>query len=128
MVQNYPFPILKVIFIYKFLGHVSTIDKFKTKVLGIIKKLSEECFGRVVKTKKLKHEWRDELNKLESKDEFKIDYSKPENQIIGKILTTNDAKSSIKANVFFILNLVENSQRTIKRKTYGRRYNFKNCR
>jgi hypothetical protein len=64
--------------------------------------MAEESMGRVLKTKKLKHDWRAELNKLESKDEFKLDYSKPEDVIIGKLLNTNDAKSDIKSNVKFV--------------------------
>ena len=76
------------------------IEKYKSKVMSIIKKLSEDALSRVLKTKKLKNTWRDELNKMLSKDVFKIDYSLPIDVLLKKVLTNLDAKSPVKSNVY----------------------------
>ncbi len=76
------------------------IEKYKSKVMSIIKKLSEDALSRVLKTKKLKNTWRDELNKMLSKDIFKIDYSLPIDVLLKKVLTNLDAKSPVKSNVY----------------------------
>ncbi len=80
------------------------IEKFKSKVMSVIKKLSEEAMSRVLKTKKLKNTWRDELNKMSSKDVFNIDYALPIDVLLKKVLTNLDAKSPVKSNVNNIFN------------------------
>jgi hypothetical protein len=79
--------------------NLSTMEKYKTKIASIMKKLSDESFGRVSKTKKIKYQWREELNKLESKEDFKINYSLPVDVLLKKVMYPLDAKCNIKSNV-----------------------------
>jgi hypothetical protein len=69
------------------------------KVASIMKRLSDESLSRVLKTKRIKYMWRDELNKLESKNDFKIDYSLDPEILLKEIFVILDSKCPIKSNV-----------------------------
>ena len=71
------------------------------KVTNIMIKQSEESMSRVLLTKKIKYTWREILNKLESSDSFKLDYSIPSDILLKKIMTNIDVKCNIKSNVIF---------------------------
>ena len=75
------------------------VERFKLKVLSIIKRLTNESQSRVQKTKKVKETWREILFKLESKDSFKLDYKFPEEILLKKVLVRSDVKCKIKSNV-----------------------------
>jgi hypothetical protein len=68
-----------------------------------MRELKAKSLARLTNTKKLKLEWREELNRLEAKDVFKLDYSIPKEILLGKILRNVDAKSKSKSNVLLIL-------------------------
>lgn len=78
---------------------MSNMEKYKMKIGSVMKKLSNESFGRVMKTKKVKSMWRQELNKLESKEDFKINYALPVDVLLKKVMFPLDAKCVIKSNV-----------------------------
>ncbi len=78
---------------------MAIIEKYKMKVASVMKRLSDESLSRVLKTKKIKYVWREELNKLESKNDFKIDYSIDPEILLKKIFVTLDSKCPIKSNV-----------------------------
>jgi hypothetical protein len=82
-----------------YIDNLQSISKYKFKVNSIIKKLSDKSNARFLLTKKLKLEWRNELNKLESKDVFKINYALDSQILLKKVFTNLDAKSTIKSNV-----------------------------
>lgn len=63
-----------------------------------MKKLSDESQARVMMTKKVKHDWWDELNQLESKDIFKLNYAIPAEILLRKVMLTLDTKSKLKSN------------------------------
>ena len=75
------------------------IEKYRSKVIHIMKKLADESLSRVLKTKKLKQIWREQLDKFESTDMFKIDYSLPAEVLIKKVFNNSESKSPIKSNV-----------------------------
>ena len=87
------------------------IEKLKTKIFQISKKIESMGEARILMTKKLKSHWKSELNKSKGHDNFKIDYSKPSNELFGKIFDKIDIKSSIKSNVSFNKYLVANYKR-----------------
>ena len=91
----------KYIFIFLFLENMMIVERFKLKVISIIKKLTNESQSRVQKTKKVKLTWREMLFNLESKDTFKLDFSIPEEILLKKVLVRADVKCNIKSNVKF---------------------------
>jgi len=68
----------------------------------MIKKLNDSSHARVQKTKFVKHAWRRDLDKLESMDVFKINYSLPSNILLTKIFQIDDTKCPVKSNVNYL--------------------------
>ena len=71
------------------------------KVASVMKRLSDQSLSRVLKTKRIKYKWREELNKLESKNDFKFDYSLDPEILLKKVMLILDSKCPIKSNVKF---------------------------
>ena len=80
---------------------MAIIEKYKMKVASVMKRLSDQSLSRVLKTKRIKYKWREELNKLESKNDFKFDYSLDPEILLKKVMLILDSKCPIKSNVKF---------------------------
>ncbi len=75
---------------------------FKSKVEEKVKLLTDNASGRIDKTKKLSETWSEEIQKYNSQDSIKVDYSKTDEFLLTEIFQIWDMKSEIKSNVKII--------------------------